>query len=512
MTTQPAPASSTASAYENEVFAEVDPSAFRKFLRASPKAFIEFTIPDILGEGEVEPFHELIFTWFTDMDHPRDVIALPRDHAKTTYLRLAYIYLMFYTPVQFFVYMGPTLTAAAASLQVIWSRLFEENITTLYGGVQSILVQRESEGQFQFYVRWYDENDVPRTKLVILRALGAQQQLRGMNVRNLRPEFIGCDDIEDEEAVRTEQGYEKFKAWFDNVFMRAVSRVPGRNKVAQIGNLVGTRTLLADNLADPDWRSLRLGIIKADGKPLWPSKFPLAEIQRDFRAAQRRRQLNGWFAELMNAPLNVTNSLIRYEDITFTPRRLPREGLKSFITIDPAGDGAKSDDFAIVLHTIDETGVPQVSEYHAQQGMSPLAATEVIWDMSQRWGCFVVGCESVRLQKVFLSFFELVFVTRGVENVDFVPVEIGKQFKTDRLRVWASALAAGEYTLPADDWAMTQQLLGFDTTKTNNRDDMIDAASQGLYMLKHYDREIFADRASVVANPMPPAVAGSSEY
>lgn len=485
--------------------AEVDLAEMIKLLRESKTAFLEFMIPEILGENPVEDFHLLFFLRAVDLDFPRDVTALPRDHAKTTYLRLAFVYLILFSPLQFFVYMGPTSTAAAASLQVIWSYLQDENVLALFGGPERVLIQRESEGHFQFIIKWYDEDGIGREKLVILKALGAQQQLRGMNVWNLRPQFVGCDDIETEEDVRTETGYLKFKSWFDNVFMRAVSREKGRNKVCQIGNLVGMKTLLADNLSDPDWRAMRFGIIRNDGTPLWRARFSLEDIRKDFVAARRRRQLDGWFGELMNAPINATNALIKYDEISVSPKRMPDDGneYKTFITIDPAGDGKNSDDFAIVLHTIDDWGVPQITEYVAEQSMTPHRAAEVILEFCMRWNCWVVGCEAVRLQKVFLSFFELYFAHNNVNGVQFVPVHIGKKHKTDRLRTFCSALATNEYTVASDDWTFVQQLVTFDTTIDNNRDDLIDAGSQGIYMLENYRHEINAARAAVLAPATP---------
>ena len=489
-------------------YAEVDPDEYRMLLRASPTAFIEFMIPDVLGEHPPEDFHLLTFSRFIDLTVDRDAVALPRDHAKTTYLRLAFVYLIFFSPLRFFVPMGPEKGAAAATLQVIWGYLNDDNVVALLAGPLEVTVDRQSEGHMQFYCHWWDEKGVRRKKHVILKAQGAQQAVRGMNYWGLRPQFVGCDDIENEDAVRTIEGYQKFKAWFDNVFMRAVSREAGLNKVVQIGNLVGMQTLLADNLADPDWRSMRFGILRNNGQPLWAARFSLQAIRKSFLSAQRRRQLAGWFAELMNAPLNVTNSLIAYEDIHYSPRRSPADGVSyaKFITIDPAGDGKNSDDFAIVLHTIDPSGIPQITEYHAEQSMTPEKAADKILELCVKWDCHVVGCESVRLQKVFLNFFRLYFGVRGRMQTEFVPVDVGRAHKTARLRVFAGALACGEYTLCDGDWNFVQQLLAFDTTKETNRDDLIDAGSQGLYMLKHYNGIIEASRYRTISEPLEGAI------
>lgn len=496
--------------------AEVDLAEFQQILRKSYEAFIEFALPDeIERNGGVEDFHLLVFSRFVDMAQPRDVAALPRDHAKTTYLRLAFVYLILFSPLQFFVYMSATHSAAAASLTVIWNYLNDENFIDVFGGPVPI-VNRPSEGHIEFYVHWIDETGVRRRKLVILKALGAQQALRGMNVHNLRPQYVGCDDIEDETAVKTQEGYIKFLAWFDNTFMRAVSREPGMNKVAQIGNLIGLQTLLNDNINDSDWRSMRLGVVRRNGQPLWVKRFPLAEIKRDLEAARRRKQLSAWFGEMMNMPLNVENALIDYDNIPWTPRRHPADGhvYHSFITVDPAiSDKETADEAAVVLHTIDEAGVPQITEYVHYIGMTPDKMAIEIRQLCEKWNCYTVGVESVQLQRVLLYFFELEFATHGMHGFHFVPIEVGRSFKTARLVTFAAALVNKEYTLAEGDWNFSMQLLQFDRRKTNNKDDLIDAGSMGLYMLKNYPHLIYADRAvSSATRQLPKPKSGSSTF
>lgn len=475
--------------------AEIPISELRQMLRRSKEMFIEYFLADDLGDAPVEDFHLMLFDRFTDMSRPRDVAALPRDHAKTTYLRLAYPYLLAFSPVEFFVAMGPAKGSASASLQAIWNYITSPEYTEVFGEVVPTIF-RPSEGHIEAKATWYDENDVPRQKLLILRSQGAQQQVRGMNFYGLRPQFVGCDDIEGEDDVLTVEGYLKFKTWFDNTFMRAVSREQGLNKVAQIGNLVGYKTLLNDNLEDPDWRGMRLGILRRNGQPLWPRRFPLDAIKKDFDAAKRRGQLAGWFGELMNMPINLANSLFDFAKITFSPVRNPADGLayKSFITIDPAGDGKTADECAIVLHTIDASGLPQVSEYVHQRGMTPAMIVEEIKRLCLRWDCYVIGCESVQLQKVFLSYFELSFMTDNMLGYTFVPIQVGRSHKTARIKVWASAVESGDYSLAEGDWDIIQQAMMFDMRKENNLDDLLDACSMGIYMLDNYMHEIMKSR------------------
>lgn len=478
--------------------AEFDVQEILHLLRDSKEFFLEFFLADEMGPNTGVPdFHLLVFNRFTDLTCRRDVAALPREHAKTTLLRLAIVYLIYFSPVQFFIYLSSAHEMAVPSIESIWNRIVSDDAVSIFGAPE-IEKERLARGHIEFYITAYDANFQPYRKLVILRALGAKQSLRGMNVHNLRPEFVACDDIETEEHTKTEEGYLKLKQWFDNTLSRAISRRPGRSKLAQIGNLIATRTLLNDNINDPDWRALRLGILRKDGTPLWPAAFTLAEIKASLESAKRRGQLTSWFGELMNMPLNMENSLIAYEEIRFTPLRHPADGTayRTFITIDPAiSKRDTADAAAIVLHTIDPAGVPQITEYVHARGLGVDGITEAVRELCLKWDCRTIGCESVQLQAVLLDYFQLAFQSDGLFGYDFVPIEVGSQWKTARLKAWCAAMIEGEYSIIESDWGVANQLITFDTRKDNNDDDLIDACSMGLYMLKNYSHLIFQDRA-----------------
>lgn len=495
-------------------YAELDAHQIRELMRLSKEAFLELFLAEEMKEGTGVPdFHLLVFNRFTDLTHRKDVAALPREHAKTTLLRLAVVYLIYFSPVQFFIYLSSAHHLAVPSLESIWERLHSDLAVDVFGA-PVVFKERLSEGYCTFSVTAYDEEGKPYDKFCILRALGARQSLRGMNIHNLRPEYVACDDIEDEEHVKTEEGYQKLKAWFDNTLGRAVSRRKGKSKFAQIGNLIGLRTLLNDNINDPDWRSIRLGILRRNGQPLWPDSFPLDEIKSSLLAAKRRGQLTNWFGELMNMPLNMENALISYEDIFYTPmRHYGDDGIsyRSFITIDPAiSKKDTADACAIVLHTIDPLGMPQVTEYVHQKGMDPSDMAAAVGELCFKWDCRVVGCESVQLQKVLLSYFEIYFKLIGITDIEFVPIEVGTTWKTARLKTWCAAVKDKSYSIADNDWGVANQLISFDTRKENNDDDLIDSCSMGLYMLDNYHDLIFADRAIEFTANAPPAQQSST--
>jgi hypothetical protein len=492
---------------------EVSSHDLRMMYRGTVELFMEhYLAEEINPEDDVQDFHILCFKRFVDLrGSKKDVIALPRGHAKTTYLRLAFVYLILYSPLQFFIYLSATHTAAAASLQVIWDYLLSDETDTVFGGPIQITKAAPGDGWYEFTILWYDAQGVSREKHVILRALGQGQTLRGMNLRRLRPQFAGVDDVEDETAVTTDAGYEKMKSWFDNTFMRAMARP--RFKVVQIGNLIAQKTLLNDNLLDPTWRSMRLGVLRADGTPLWPFLWPIQAIKEDFENAVRRGQSGAWMGEMMNLPYNIENGLITPDKITYTERRHHADGntYHSFITVDPAiSKDDSADDCAIVLHTINGFGQGQQTAYVYRRGMAPEDMFDEIVNLADMFGTIYVGVESVALQRVLLDMFKLLAQLAGRSSLQFVPIPVGRTHKTARLRAYAGLLAKGETSLPAGDADITGQLISFDTRRTNNRDDLIDACSMYQYMVDTHLQEIMDHRADAVENRIVEHASGGS--
>ena len=496
---------------------ELSQAELINLLRTSDEFFIEYFLADEMdSDDEVQDFHLMVFKRFTDLSQRKEVIALPRDHAKTTYLRLAILKLIFFSPVQFFVYVSATHGLAVASLLSIWNRIVGSEGQAAFG-IPDVIVQRLSEGHLEFTVTAYDEKGEPYEKLVILKALGAEQTLRGMNLNDMRPEYAACDDIEDETAVKTAEGYRKFKHWFDNTFMRAISRRKGRSKIAQIGNLIGLETLLNDNIKDPEWRSVRLGVLRKNGEPLWPSRFPKSEILADYNRALRRGGLSAWMGEMMNMPYNVDNALIDIESIYFTPQRSPADPdqpLKTFITIDPAiSKRTSADSCAVVLHSIDVIGHPQISEYIHSKGMDPFDIVNAVIELSLKWNCYVVFIEDVQLQTVLVYFFDLFFASNNMQGYTVLGLPVGQSHKTTRIMSWASTIKAKDYSIAEGDWGVSSQLISFDTRKDNNADDLIDACSMGLIAMSMFMMEILRGRVQT-ENPLiqASASAGSTAY
>src|SRR3546814_2791065 len=73
---------------------------------------------------------------------------------------------------------------------------------------------------------WIFELTTPegRVKKCILRAVGAGQQMRGINIDNQRPDMAVVDDVEDNENTESELLQKKLDRWIFGPFLKALAR------------------------------------------------------------------------------------------------------------------------------------------------------------------------------------------------------------------------------------------------------------------------------------------------
>src|SRR3546814_965298 len=107
----------------------------------------------------------------------RVLLAIPRDHAKTTLSKLAVVWYFRYTNHRFCVYLSNTNTIAKNACKDIIGYLKSPNSIAVFGEIKMI---KESETDSL----WIFELTTPagRVKTCILRAVGAGQQMRGINI------------------------------------------------------------------------------------------------------------------------------------------------------------------------------------------------------------------------------------------------------------------------------------------------------------------------------------------
>ncbi len=448
-------------------------------LRYDFKAFITLFLWEQDGiELGVPDFHEFVMSAMTNDTKTRVAIALPRDHAKTTMAKIAAIHHFIYASHRFAVFISNTSKVAAAGIKDIADFIRSPLVVSVYG--EAIFTQAE-ESKGNYTLIW-------RGKTIILRALGAGQQVRGLNINNQRPDLAVIDDLESaEEKEDNKFGYDQLKNWFYGTFLKALDR--RRNKVIQIGNLVANKSILADHLNSPFWYAIRLASFTPNGKVLWPARWTIAQLRADLLEYAREGRMQIWLAEMLNMPMETSNKLLSATKAVTAEPVSPEDEriLIRCITVDPAisKNLAHANAAVVVVHVFIEDHW-QVGEYHAGYGMDPYEIYDKIVELSLKWRVTAVGIEAEGYQEALINICKVEAARDGYRLFKFLPLVTGKIPKSYRIITWVAMVNKGFYRFTINDFQIFNQVNAYNINSDKNNDDIIDACSYIVQMIKNY--------------------------
>lgn len=457
-------------------------------LEHDSRFFINFFLGEEL-EFPVPDFHIETFDLMVNDNIEQSAHALPRGHAKTTLAKLAAVKKFLFTRTRYIAYISSTHGVAAEACQNITKYLLSPNCVAVFG-MPEFFVKQDQKGFYKFNItlpHFTGPDGKPVTKMCILRAFGAGQQIRGTNIDDERPELAICDDVEDDENMATKEQIKKLRNWFFGAFIKALSKK--NRRIIFIGNMLSAQSLLYHftNVSD-QWYSQRYGCLLSNGQPLWPELWSLEAIRNDFIEYQKIGLVGRWFAEMMNIAMPDSSPLIKSDAIHYVPPVVPGEPELCFITIDPAiSRETWADKTGVAVHAL-VNGVWVIAEY-AHNKFEPAELFFIVMSLCQKWRTKAVGIEAATFQKALKYLFE-VFMHMHQYHFSVIEVPHGNARKTDRLSVWTSFITRKLYGIVEGDFAITEQLLRYDPTKRENDDDLIDACAMGPIMLENFMGEI----------------------
>lgn len=184
----------------------------------------------------------------------RSAVAAPRGHAKSTVMSLKNVlHAALYGYKKYILLISDTETQAVSFLDAIKNEL-ETN--------QRIL----SDFGQQAGKTW-------KTGSIVLQngcridAVGSGQKVRGRRNYQRRPDLIVCDDIENDEGVRTAEQRQKTADWFWKAVCKAGDSY---TDIVVIGTILHHDSLLSLLLDNPGFYSLRFQALLAESpSPLW---------------------------------------------------------------------------------------------------------------------------------------------------------------------------------------------------------------------------------------------------
>lgn len=437
---------------------------------------------------EVPPLHEEIWAEMVDMvrrvnlgewvDHMQKLFCVPRGFAKTTVVKVAIMLFLRYSTLRFALYASRTTIMARNACRDIYKWFIGDNDQALHG---KCVVEKanETEGLWILIIGTPDFGP----KRIILKALGSDQQVRGTNIDNWRPDLMILDDIEDNDTAGTAESQQKLDVWLMGNLLKASAR---RSVRIILGNMINSRTMLYRFSKDPTWNPTVYGAIvknKNTGKleSLWEEFFPLQKLLKEYKDYRSKGVGHVWVYEMMNMTADTVfktelNKAIRI------PRPLPDQVTCGLITLDPAfGQKAWNDESALVCHVkIEGSVIPHAVESRKGRWDEDRILDNLI-EMSQYWNIATWGIESVAAQKLLIPLFTLMLKDRQwpAGLIQMIPLPSGGAAKSSRILAGARAVGAGSYGIVEEEEELYQSLESYDPAAAEVHDDLPDGFAYG---------------------------------
>jgi hypothetical protein len=461
-------------------------------LRYDCVSFFSFFLGEELTQ-EVPELHETIWAELLTMVQEvnqketevrlQKLFAVPRDFAKTTVAKLAVILFLKYTRLRFALYTSKTNGHAKNAIRDILEWLLSPQHEMLFG---HSTVVKSSETESLWIIDMAIRNaagESVRLKRCIFKALGTDQQVRGLNVNNVRPQIIILDDIEDTDNT-TKELQPKLDAWVMGSLRKAFDA--SGSVCIFIGNMIRETTLLARLSKDPAWNPTVFGCLVRDKttgelRSLWEARHPLERLLAEYKEYRALGLGHLWEAEMMN--LTQDEILVAsFEHAVQPPQPSPEAVESGCLCLDPAfGEKHYNDDSAITVHAkLKDVGIPCVIDSWVGK-LGEEALFDKLLEFSYKWGISTWCIESEAAQKLLIPYFRLLIRDRKMNEALFVmlPIMSGKASKASRILAFRSAFGSGSYGICDSEFDLVERLSSYDPTSTNP-DDLCDSAAYGV--------------------------------
>lgn len=426
------------------------------------------------------PFSSLHDTIFDILDDDKIQLALiiaPRGFGKTSTVNLALpAKKILFQEKKFIVPISCTATQAVMQGENLKRELMQNRmISNLFGSMKSDTFSKE------MWVTSTGTAVMPR---------GSGQQVRGILFGDNRPDLIIVDDLEDGEAVRSEEQRAKTKAWFFEDVMNSINRSRKDWKIIVIGTLLHEDSLLANLLEDPGWYHAHLSICDDNFKSNWPDFMTDQQILDLVDSYRRIGLLDSFYREYMGVPIakesaRFRQEMFKYYDETSKEFVSERKALDNIVILDPAKTTKiTSDETAIVGVGVD-VQTPKLFVRDIIKGnLHPEEQYTACFDMADRLGARTIGIEVTSLNE-FITYPLRTEMLRQKRYYNIVELK-ARASKEERISALVPFYRLGfVYHNKQNCAVLENQLMSFPRSK---KDDVMDALAYVVEMLEVGER------------------------
>lgn len=436
--------------------------------------FAEYYLPHLL-ENKTPEFHKEILNLLQNC--LRVGVGAPRGFAKSTILQIIYgLHCLLYNEGE------DILTISqSSSLAEDWVRKLKfemegnERIKADFG----VLLQWGEK----LSKRWTADHLVIQKEGKIFSQIRARG--RGCQVRGLRPTKVFCDDLEDEQLVRSEEQRKLLKEWFLGALLNVLKN---DQQLVVIGTVLHPLALINDILEKKEqfagWDTKKYKAI-TDGKSLWSDRFPIEDLLR------RKFEIGTYAfeAEYQNNPI-ASDTCLWKPDWILRFTKLP-EIKHCFAVLDPASTTKDYSDHSgiVVMGVGEDDEIYEIFSIKGKWGLWELI--DKVIEVFQRYKPIRFGIEEVAFQNVIRP----VLIRKAREMGIRIPVEgisLGKYTGKERnvrqpKDKYTRALSVIHYWEQGIVHLKNQQLIDqVSLFPTGSEDDLVDACVWCVKMIMKY--------------------------
>jgi len=435
-------------------------------------------------------------------DFSQLALGLPRGFGKTTLIKIFILYCILFTSKRFILVTSSTATLAENILSDIVDMLEEPNIKKTFGDWK-LGIEKDTQAVKKFGFRGRN---------IILAGIGAGTSLRGLNIKNERPDVMVFEDIQTREQADSDIQSDNLEKWMIGTAMKAKS--PHGCLFIFIANMYPTKySILRKLKTNATWTKFIAGGILSDGTSLWEELQPLTQLMNEFESDLAMGRPEIFFAEVLNDETASSNNLVDFSKLPAYPYKQDDIPAGSFIIIDPSSGKVNSDAVAIGYCEI-HNGYPVLMEL-VNDRLSPGATIRKALELALKHQCWLIAIESVAYQSTLAYWFQFVCQQMGILGIEAVEVYPGGYSKNSRILAMYKTYQTGEIWVHPDIVATAHlQITQWNPLRRDNVDDILDLMAYMPKVVELYgsyivSRGVIEDQGFSVIEVLPASVSAA---
>lgn len=408
-----------------------------------------------------------VWKWLTAFVHKtRDfsqlALGLPRGFGKTTLVKIFIAYCIFFTRKKFILVISSTASLAENILSDVVDMLNEPNVKAVFGDWR-LGLEKDTQALKKFGFRGRN---------IILAGIGAGTSLRGMNLKNERPDVMIFEDVQTRECADSGVQSDALERWIIGTAMKAKS--PMGCLYLFVANMYPTKfSILRKLKSNSKWIKFIAGGILSNGESLWEELQPKAQLMDEFQNDLEAGHPEIFYAEVLNDDTASSNHLIDLSKLPAYPFDDNEIPVGNFIIIDPSNDKANSD--AVSVGYFEVMNGYAVAREIKEGSFSPGDTIKHAIELCLRHNCRLVAIESNAYQYSLLYWSNFICLQLGISGIEFVEIYSGSTSKNSRILEMFKSLLAGEQYIHPDVYAQVAiQITQFNPLKRDNTDGILD--------------------------------------